>query len=280
MGRPINDGLLYFSFGCDFYSSKTAKMLRARFGSVGIDAFFYILCECFKNGYFIQADDDFKSIMSADLNIQEDRVKDIITFLLDKQIFDNELYDSCQILTSEEIQRQFQEGIKTRARKKPRKIERYWLLEAAETLPCLKVDDISGNKSSKSENNDTKKRKEKKENKEEKENKEYKEKKEEKEKGEFCPSGSLSVFDFYKNNFDFDSFDKDEKSLQRLIEGYGERNVRHSLEIAVNNNVPKLRYAVGVLKKQKGDIYDHRGNDEKDDPNRYIDQGGRVYHIG
>ena len=58
MARPRKEGMAYFSFDVDFFSNKKIKILKARYGSDGITIFLYLLCEIYKNGYYLKIDDE------------------------------------------------------------------------------------------------------------------------------------------------------------------------------------------------------------------------------
>lgn len=148
MARPRKKGLDYFPLDVDFFSDKKIRILKSRFGVDGIAIYLYLLCEIYKNGYYIHLDEDFEYIMSDDLNMSSDKVKQVLKFLLERSLFDNKLFQSDTILTSAGIQRRFQLAVKERAKKNPIKISRFWLLKKDETEPFIKVtqnEDLSGN---------------------------------------------------------------------------------------------------------------------------------------
>jgi hypothetical protein len=156
MARPKKKGLDYFPLDIDFFSDNKIRILKARFGADGITIYVYLLCEIYKNGYYIKVDDDFQYIMSDELHMSIDKVKQVLKFLLERSLFDSKLFQSDTILTSAGIQERFQLAIKERARKNPIKITRFWLLSKEETEPFIKVthfDDISQNNSSYSRKN-------------------------------------------------------------------------------------------------------------------------------
>ena len=115
MARPRKEGMAYFSFDVDFFSNKKIKILKARYGSDGITIFLYLLCEIYKNGYYLKIDDDFEFIISDDLNMDCNKVKQVLNFLLERSLFDNKLFQSDKVLTSAGIQKRFQLAVKTRA---------------------------------------------------------------------------------------------------------------------------------------------------------------------
>ena len=155
MARQKKQGIDYFSLDCDFFSDKKIKILKARYGADGITIYLYLLCEIYRNGYYIIVDDDFYYIMSDDLNMNCDKVKQVLTFLLERSMFDKQLFQSDAVLTSAGIQRRFQLAVKTRGKKNPIEVERFWLLKKEETEPFIKVTLFNDN-SEKKENNSKK----------------------------------------------------------------------------------------------------------------------------
>ena len=156
MARQQKDGLDYFPLDVDFFEDEKIKILRARYGTDGISLYIYLLCRIYKKGYYIKVDNDFEYILSADLNMGVDKVRQVLTFLLSRSLFDNTLFQSDAVLTSTGIQKRFQLAVKERAKKNPVKVGRFWLLEKEETKPFIKCtlfegfsgknDDYSGKK--------------------------------------------------------------------------------------------------------------------------------------
>lgn len=163
MPRPKKAGLDYFSLDVDFLDDPKIKILKARYGRDGIVLYIYLLCEIYKQGYYLQVDDDFEYIISDDLKIDQNKAKQVLNFLLSRSLFDNKLFQSDKVLTSAGIQRRFQLAVKERARKNPIKVGRYWLLEKEDTEPFIKCtlfggfSEINASNSGKNEDNSTKK---------------------------------------------------------------------------------------------------------------------------
>lgn len=156
MARPIKMGVDYFSFDVDFFSDKKIKVLKSRYGADGITIYLYLLCEIYKNGYYLKIDDDFEFIISDDLNMNCEKVKQVLNFLLERSLFDNTLFQSDKVLTSAGIQRRFQLMVKTRAKKNPIIIKDFWILSEEDTEPFIKVNRFLNNSSNQngfSENN-------------------------------------------------------------------------------------------------------------------------------
>lgn len=139
MGRKKQEGNYFFPVDVGFFSDRKIKILKARYGTDGLAIYLYLLCEIYKTGYYMQMDKDTEFIISDDLNMSSNKVKQVINFLLERSLFDNTLFQSDKVLTSAGIQRRYQKMIKTRALKTPITVERFWILSEEETESFVKV---------------------------------------------------------------------------------------------------------------------------------------------
>lgn len=157
MPRPIKNGLAYFPFDVDFFSDKKIKRLRAKFGTDGITVYMYLLCEIYRNGYYIEYDEDLILDISDELNISEGSTTQIMKYLLSRSLLTeiSTLAKSVTILTAVSIQRRYQEAKK--GGKRDVVVERdYWLLPKNETNSFIKLyhdENNSENNPNNSENN-------------------------------------------------------------------------------------------------------------------------------
>lgn len=133
MARPRKKGLDYFPLDVDIFQDKKIRILKAKYGVDGFTIYVYLLCEIYKNGYYLKADDDFICIMADDLRMSINKVKQVLNFLLERSLFDYKLFQSDKVLTSESIQRRFQLAVKERAKKTPVQVNGFWILEKEET---------------------------------------------------------------------------------------------------------------------------------------------------
>ena len=157
MARRKQEGNRFFRLDVDFFSDKKVKILKARYGADGVTLYLYILCEIYKAGYYLKIDEDFEFIVSDDLSMDSNKVKQVLNFLLERSLFDNTLFQSDKVLTSAGIQKRFQLAVRERARKNPIEVGRYWLLKKEETEPfikCTHFSDLSEIKESYSRKND------------------------------------------------------------------------------------------------------------------------------
>lgn len=152
MARRRQEGNLFFRLDVDFFSDKKIKILKARYGTDGITLYLYLLCEIYKTGYYLKVDEDFEFIISDDLNMDCNKVKQVLNFLLERSLFDNKLFQSDKVLTSAGIQRRYQGMVKARAIKTPIQVEGFWLLPEDETEPFIKVHPSLNNSESNHDN--------------------------------------------------------------------------------------------------------------------------------
>jgi len=143
----LKSGLDYFPFEVSFFSDKKIKRLRAKYGNDGVMVYIYLLCEVYKNGYYIDYDDDLILDISDELNISENATMQIMNYLLSRSLFDDTLAKSVKVLTAKSIQLRYQEAVEKRAKKRDSKcIEveaKFWVLNEEETRSFIKVRPVS-----------------------------------------------------------------------------------------------------------------------------------------
>lgn len=77
MARPKIKGLLYFPFDIDFFEDNKIRIVKARYRSDGVMIYLFLLCEIYRQGYYIKADEDFLYIISDELGM------DLTTLLME-----------------------------------------------------------------------------------------------------------------------------------------------------------------------------------------------------
>lgn len=248
MARPVKEGLSYFPFDVDFFSDKKIKILKSRYGADGITLYMYLLCEIYNTGYYLETDDDYLYIISDDLNMSYEKIRQIMNFLLERSLFDNTLFKSDKVLTSVGIQSRFQEAIKTRALKRSVEITKFWLLDENKTESYIKVNlnankseinhNKSKNNSNKSEINDTKKSKE------------------NKTKVNEIKVNNNILFVYENCGFGtINNFTKEQ--LEIMVNDFSFEWTKEALEIATTNGARNLKYVQRILEnwRDKGKDY-------------------------
>ena len=224
MARKKQEGNRFFRMDADFFSDRKIKILKARYGADGIVLYLYLLCEIYKTGYYLQVDDDFEYIISDDLNMDGNKVKQVLNFLLERSLFDDTLFQSDKVLTSAGIQRRYQGMVKARAIKTPIQVEGFWLLPEDETELFIKVNPSLNSSEKKSGFS------EKKEDNSEKNNTKGKEKKKE-------------YIDTAPPDITFD-----DPELERAFQGYLSSQEKNGRELS--------DYQVRLLRKKLGSLSD------------------------
>lgn len=239
--------LEYFPLDSDFFSDKKIKVVLARYGADGVTLYLYILCEIYKNSYYISADDDFYYVASADLNMSSDKVKQVLNFLLKRSLFDDKLFQSDKVLTSTGIQEQYQESVKERAKKNPVTVEKYWLLKEEETQPYIKVihqSDLSHETGRNSRENASNSRENSIKESKGKKSRE-KERKEKKPAPQIDPNFGEVISFFESCGFKINGYTSEE--LSSLIEEFSQDWVLRAIRRAADMNKLTIGYVKGIL---------------------------------
>lgn len=139
MARPKKQGLDYFPLDVDIFQNKKIRKLKAEYGADGITIYMYILCEIYKNGYYVIADEDFIDAMADELRMNTNKINLVLKFLLGRSLFDNTLFQSDTVLTSISVQRRYQFALQERINDHTVKIEDFWLLKKEETETLRQV---------------------------------------------------------------------------------------------------------------------------------------------
>jgi hypothetical protein len=130
IGRPQKKGLDYYSFDTTFFEDvKIRKIVRDCQGGNGIIVYIYFKTQIYKNGYYMELDDEWYTWASLDLAYPEDFVVQCIEYMTKIELFDRELYEKHKILTSRDVQKQYFYICQLNKRKKPSTSLPYLLIE-------------------------------------------------------------------------------------------------------------------------------------------------------
>ena len=141
MARPTKQGLDYFPFDVGFFGDNGIRILKARYRSDGIAVYVKLLCDIYKEGYFLPVKhfDDYIFVIANELGISENAVEQIITFLHNRAMVrlyrKDELtdYEWDAVITSHGIQKRYATAMKSRRKKGVDDIKRgFWLLTQEE----------------------------------------------------------------------------------------------------------------------------------------------------
>lgn len=148
MARPMKQGLDYFPV--DVAIDDKVKMVEAKYGVAGFGIIIKTWQIIYENSYFIKWTERelllYKNRINADINL----INDVINECIKWGVFDQELKDKYDILTSRGLQRRYAEAIK---RRKEITIEKaYWIIESPDESLGLRVNyssyeiDVDNNK--------------------------------------------------------------------------------------------------------------------------------------
>ncbi len=156
MARPQKNTLDYFPMLVTF-SQKEGESIRMYYGSQGVDLYIHLLCEIYANGYYLPIDEDYIHVTAYRLHMKENTVRQILNWLVNRTFFSREMYKTKKVLTSAEIQQQYQCSMSNVGAKRAVRVEEsFWLLEKSETESFIEVypfDSKTEKNSDKSEKN-------------------------------------------------------------------------------------------------------------------------------
>ena len=136
MARPQKEGLDYFPL--DVEMDDKVKLIDAKLGAIGFGILVKLWQIIYANGYYIKwAEKElllYKNRINADINL----INDVINECLKWDIFNQDIFDKYNILTSKGIQKRFIEAVKRR--QTITLTNELFLIEIPENFkPCIKI---------------------------------------------------------------------------------------------------------------------------------------------
>lgn len=107
MGRKIKRGLDYYPVDVDIASDIKMRKLLKRCGGQAYTVYAFLLCLIYKNGYYIELDEDLPFILSEQTGYSEEYIGQVIDCCLDIDLFNKTLYASDKVITSRAIQERY-----------------------------------------------------------------------------------------------------------------------------------------------------------------------------
>lgn len=108
MGRNKKIGLDYFPFDIDFFQDLRIRKLIKYQGGKAITVYALLLCNIYKEGYYMRWDEELPFIISEQSGFDEAYIREVIKCCLIIGLFSKDLYESENILTSKGIQERYQ----------------------------------------------------------------------------------------------------------------------------------------------------------------------------
>ena len=241
MARPQKVGLDYFPLDVNFLNDlKTKKIVRC-YGAAAVAVALNVFINIYRdNGYYAECDDDFTFLIADELKLDEEYTKNVIKKMVEVDFFDKNLYENHKILTSIGIQNRYVLASGRRVRTKINSVYDLINPKKEEFLPT--ETEFMYTETPENEGLCIEKKEKEIEAGSENEIKNLAD-----EPAETTAQKQISdVLNFYENHFGMLS-DYIRQSILKWCNDLNPALVKRGLEIAVEENVLKFRYANAIL---------------------------------
>jgi hypothetical protein len=114
MARPNKEGIDYFPLDVDIQNDSKVTIIESLYGNDGFSFIIKLLCKIYSNGYYLIWNEAeciaFKKYCGLEINVINNLINDCIKW----GIFDNNLFNVYNILTSNGIQKRYFEAVNRR----------------------------------------------------------------------------------------------------------------------------------------------------------------------
>lgn len=109
MARPTKTGLSYFPVDVDIFEDEKLQFISAKYGLKGEAIVFRLLSKIYRNGYYIEFDEDVQLLFSKSCGLErnDNATRNVVSELLKRNFFDKTLFEQFQVLTSKGIQKRY-----------------------------------------------------------------------------------------------------------------------------------------------------------------------------
>lgn len=131
-------GFSYYNVDTDRYQDIRIKKLKHKFGGEGLAVYDYILCEIYRDkGCYLEWNEFTQFDIADSFKLKEEEVFNLLNFLLEVGLFDKEVFQATQKVTSRSIQLRYID-MSIRAKRKDKSIpDDIQLLEVEEKTPIV-----------------------------------------------------------------------------------------------------------------------------------------------
>lgn len=105
MARPQSTGIPYFPVVTEW--DQKLKLVRAKFGLLGVGCIVELWKAIYSEGYALAWDDDARLLFADENSLPLEQLEAIVSFAVDKGIFDSDTLENHRVLTSHGIQKQW-----------------------------------------------------------------------------------------------------------------------------------------------------------------------------
>jgi hypothetical protein len=141
MGNSYKEGKIdYFPLDTGFFEDTKVKLLKPEFGNDASITYLLLLCKIYGDkGYYLEWNEDLAFMIAGELGFTKDKVQAIVSRLVKRSMFDEQLFNTLNVLSSKRIQHNY--VMACSARTKIRIKKEYLLLndEVLQSLPQEKV---------------------------------------------------------------------------------------------------------------------------------------------
>ena len=251
MARPPKVGLDYFPLDVNFLNDlKTKKIVRS-YGASAVAVALNVFINIYRdNGYYAECDDDFIFLIADELKLDEEYTKNVIKKMVEVDFFDKNLYENYKILTSIGIQNRYVLASGRRVRTKINEVYDLINPKKEEFLPTETEFMYTETQENESlciqKYTKEKKRKEKKRKEIEVVSNNEIENLADEPATTTAQKQISDVLNFYENHFGMLS-DYIRQSILKWCNDLNPALVKRALEISVEDNVLKFRYANAIM---------------------------------
>lgn len=109
MARPQKTGLSYFPVDVDIFEDEKLQFISAKFGLKGEAIVFRLLSKIYRNGYYIEFDEDVQLLFSKSCGLErnDNATRNVVSELIKRNFFDKTMFEQFQVLTSKGIQKRY-----------------------------------------------------------------------------------------------------------------------------------------------------------------------------
>lgn len=107
MARPIKKGLMFFYNDVNFYQDIRIRKLIHRKGGQAATVYHILLCEIYRQGYYLPWDDDIPFLVMEVSGFEEVYISDVINYCMEVGLFNKKLFEEEKVLTSSGIQHRY-----------------------------------------------------------------------------------------------------------------------------------------------------------------------------
>ncbi|MBU5213245.1 Lin1244/Lin1753 domain-containing protein [Heyndrickxia oleronia] len=114
MARPKKEGLDYFPLDVDIDQNDKIALIEAKHGVVGFSVVIKLFMKIYKEGYFYKWTEREHLLFSRRINVDINTVSDVVNDCIEWELFDKDMFNDHEILTSDGIQKRYLDAVSRR----------------------------------------------------------------------------------------------------------------------------------------------------------------------